>query len=91
MAKVDVTVQCEQATLDFGTALASFVGATKQALANGWQPIEDIPAVVLAAMTDLIPALKNAAAIPGDLADDKVAFMNSCYLTGTKVLDAVTK
>lgn len=89
--KVDLTVSCEKSALDLGTGLAAFLGAVKKSVADGWNPLTDLPAIVLAAIADLVPVITEASQLPAEWAEDKEAFANSIMITGSKIIGAVTK
>lgn len=86
--KTTVNVSVEQKTYELGQGVAKFLGDVKKALADGWNPLTDVPAVLLAAVQDLAPVLGDASAVAGDFADDKTAFATTCALVGAQVVGA---
>lgn len=91
MATKEVTVKCSKETVEAGLGLAAFIGHMKAALADGWQIGQDLPAVITAALGDLVPALQGAEKIKDEVLEDKVAFANACTVTGSAVVGALIK
>tara|TARA_R110000868_G_scaffold9394_6_gene46946 strand:- start:5152 stop:5427 length:276 start_codon:yes stop_codon:yes gene_type:complete len=91
MSKVTVAVECSKETLELGQGLADFLGALKVAMADGWQPFTDVPAIVAATVSKLVPALVGSEKVKGEFAEDKSAFFNAAMVTGSKILGVVTK
>ena len=91
MATVKVTVECSKETLEGGLGVAAFVGHVKAAIADGWQLGTDVPAVVSAALTDLIPAIAGIEKAKDELTEDKVAFANAVTQVGTAIVNALLK
>lgn len=91
MATVDVSVKCSKEAVELGQGLAKFVGSVKQALADGWQVGSDMPAIVRAAMSDLVPALSGADKVKDELNQDVGAFVNACMVSGSAILGVVVK
>lgn len=53
METVSRTVQLPKETAEFGMSLEKFVGHVRQALADGWQPTQDLPVILASAVADL--------------------------------------
>lgn len=79
MQKVAVTTEVAKETYELGVGVDKFIGAVKQALADGFQPGQDIPVVLSAAIADLVPAIQGAEKI-GSETSDVQAFSNGLYL-----------
>lgn len=73
--KKDISVSVEASSYDLGQGLRTFVGHAKQALKDGWQTGQDVPALVMAAYTDLFSKAAAVAQLGADLEADKVAFI----------------
>ena len=54
MSLIDVTSKVSKESYELGQGIVKFSASIKQALANGWQPGQDIPALLTAAMVDLV-------------------------------------
>lgn len=91
MATVKVEVVVSKEAHELGQGVASFIGKLKAAVADGWQVGQDIPAVLAAAMSDLVPAVIGAEKIPAEVKEDTVAFGMACAVTGGAILAAATK
>lgn len=91
MATKDVTVRCSKEAVEAGQGLAKFLFHVKQALADGWQVGSDLPAIITTAIGDLVPALQGIDKVGAELLEDRIAFANACALTGTAVVEALTK
>lgn len=77
MAKVQKSIEVSKEADELVQALVGLAGATKQALADGFQPGQDIPAIVLEAYQKLPVALQGAAQIPLEAQEDLVAFVKA--------------
>lgn len=68
-------VPCAKETLELGEGVAGMVEDVRAALADGWQPGEDIPAILASAVSRLGAAVDGASKIPGEFGN-KQAFLN---------------
>ena len=91
MSKVNVSVEVSKEAHELCMGIAKFVGDVKKAVADGWQVGTDIPAVLAAAMGDLVPAVVGAEKIPGEMVEDRVAFGMAAAVGGAAILAAATK
>jgi len=89
METVKVELECSKETYELGKGLADFIGAVKTALADGWQLGTDIPVVISAALSTLVPAVDGVTKVKDELASDKKAFVNAAVATGAAVMNAV--
>lgn len=89
MEKVKVELECSKETYELGKGLADFIGAVKAALADGWQLGTDIPVVISAALSTLVPAVDGVTKVKDELLEDKKAFINAAVATGAAVMGAV--
>jgi len=87
MATKDVTVAVSKESYELGEGMANFIGAMKAALADGFQVGEDIPLLVSAAVTNLVPAVDGITDIGAEWTEDRAAFMRAWALTGALVLE----
>jgi hypothetical protein len=86
MAKIDVSVSVSKEAYELGQGVAGFVGALKVALENGWQTGEDLPAVVTAAISNLVPALEGVSKVGDELKEDKAAFAKALGLSTADII-----
>ena len=91
MAVIDVPVRCAKETVELGQGLAAFVYELKKAVADGWNPLSDVPAVISAAITKLVPAMQGVDKVKDELAEDKASFVNAAVVAGAAVVGALLK
>lgn len=77
-----ISVQVQKEAYELGQGVAKFVGDLKQALSDGWQPGQDLPAILQATMADLIPAIQGVEKLGPELKENSKAFVNSFALSG---------
>lgn len=82
---MDVQVQVEKEMHELMQALHGIVKATKQALADGFQPGMDIPQVVMAAVGVLPAAIQGLDSLPANAKANPVAFMNAAGLGASAI------
>jgi hypothetical protein len=80
-----IEVPVAAATFDLGSHLGKFIAAVKQAVADGWQPGADLPAVISSAVEELVPAVADLQKL-GDEVADKQAFANALFLSLSPVV-----
>jgi len=78
MAKITKTVEMSKEMNELLVGVADVVGAVKQAMADGWQPGQDLPVIVMSAIAILPPAIQGVDQIKGEFAEDKAAFVAAC-------------
>lgn len=69
MSKILVSTEVCEASNKIGTALKTICVNTKKALADGWQPGQDIPVILVGSMTDLLAAVAVANQLGEDAKD----------------------
>lgn len=67
--EIEVSKECHELCL----GLDKFVGALQVALADGWQLGTDMPLLLSAAFTDLVPAIQGVDQLGAEFAEDKKA------------------
>jgi hypothetical protein len=85
--KMKVEVEVSKETYELGKGVADFVAAVKQSQKDGWQVGSDVPALITAAMANLLPAMDGMSKVKDEMAD-KAAFANACALIGAAVANA---
>lgn len=85
MSKVTVQVEISKSADTIGHGLYNLVVAAKNAMADGWQPGRDVPALVMAAAGELMTIVGAIGSIPGDVTEDKIAFLQGLELHGAKM------
>lgn len=86
MANVQVQVDVSKEMNEMMDAIVGVVEAMKQALADGFQPGQDLPAIVLAAVNLLPPALQGMDLIGDELKQNPKEFANAAALGAAKLL-----
>ena len=87
MVKVEVDVSKESYELMAG--VAGFVGVVMQCLKDGWQPGQDLPAMLAGAMANLIPAVAGVEKLPAEAMEETPEFVAAILLGGVSVYKAV--
>jgi hypothetical protein len=85
MSKVQVQEFVEPVSYDLTQKLGDFVFQIRKAVADGWQPGQDLPVVLTAVMKDLIPVVQGLEQALAESKDDEEAFVTSLLL-GSKHL-----
>jgi hypothetical protein len=89
MPKKNVEVELEDSGYQVMQGLAKIVAAVKQAMKDGFQPGQDLPAIVVAAVAELPGVVQNAQAVPADLAEDKLLVIKGVNLGAYDVAKAL--
>jgi hypothetical protein len=84
--KVQRTVEVSKELSEVGDAVAGIVSDVQRALADGWQPGTDVPAIVVSAVTRLGVGLQGIGDIPTEVREDLKASILAVVLP---VTDAV--
>jgi hypothetical protein len=82
----DLTVSVPDSAHAFAEKLGAFVGEVKKAVADGWQPGQDIPAVLSAVLVDLVPAAASFTGAAADLKSDPFGSVLALAIELKKVL-----
>lgn len=85
MSKKMVSVEVEEKSYDVGQAVKNIVESAQQALADGFQPGQDVPAILTSSIMQLVTILQNAPAIPAESQEDLAAFIKSWSLAGLDI------
>jgi hypothetical protein len=77
MAKKNVTIEVSKEAYELSEGLANFAEAVVNEIRDngGWDMGDDLPAVISAAVTDLIPAIQGFQDISKEFQDDKKALL----------------
>lgn len=70
---------------ELAAGLKQFTLDIKRALADGWQPTQDIPAFLAATITDLVPAVQGVDKLGAEEKENAEAFVTS-FLIPSKEL-----
>lgn len=89
MAKMIVTTEVSKETYEMGMALAKMVEAIKDALADGWQPGQDLPVLITAVIGNIAQIAQGVAAAPAEQKEDQDAFLGAIALALKEVAAAL--
>lgn len=84
IVKMEIEMPKEMAALS--GAVAKIAVAVKLALADGWQPGTDIPAITLAALAELPAAIAGLGGLPAEIKADKGKLVVACALIADSLL-----
>lgn len=79
MEKLKLEVEVAKETYELGKGLDGIVGAVQKALADGWQPGQDVPQILMEAMGALVPAIQGVDKISAETSDPQ-AFADAVYM-----------
>jgi len=91
MATIDVQVTVSKETHELGIGMSSFVGSVKQALADGWQPGQDLPVIITSAVTDLVPSIQGVDQMDDEAKENPIAFANAIAVSLSKAAEHFVK
>ena len=69
-----MNVQVAENTYAVMQDLTQFLNTVKVCVEDGWQPGADLPAIMISAMTNLVPMLAKISGISGEISSDKPSF-----------------
>lgn len=74
MAKKLISVEVSASAHDVGSAFVKVAKVVKDALADGWDPLSDTSAIVLAAVAELGAVIGKLQHLPSEAIEDAEAF-----------------
>lgn len=80
MSKIAQEVQVSKETYELARGLANIVAASKLALNDGWQPGQDIPAILASSVAELGTMVQGMDQIDDEIKEDAKAFADALYL-----------
>ena len=89
MSKVKVEKEVSKETYEMALALTAMVKGVKDALDDGWQLGQDLPAVVSVLVANLAQAVEGFRAAPGEWKEDPDAFVAAVSLGLAGLVGAV--
>lgn len=90
MDVVKVELEASKETYELCEGIGAVTKAVKEALADGWQPGTDMPAIITAAITNLVPAMQGVEKIPAEVKHTR-EFANAVYAGLTPVIFELAK
>jgi hypothetical protein len=80
-----ISVSVADKTYDLTQHLCNYVKALKTALADGWQPGSDIPAILQATLSEGYAAVQDIPQLGNEKDQDAVAFAKALALGGVDI------
>ena len=74
MAKQKIEIEVSKESLELAEGIKQMVLSAKEALKDGWQPGQDIPAIAASAFAALLPAVQGISQVPDEIKEDPAAF-----------------
>lgn len=83
MAKVKVEVEVSKEAHELGKAVTNVVKAVKEALKDGFDPMTDVPTIVIKSLSELKTGVEGVQHLGSEAKEDLEAFLNAWMLAGT--------
>jgi len=83
------SVQVPKEVDEVMVAIVNILKVTKQALADGWQPGQDLPVILTAAATNLLPAVDGMNKIGDEWKQERAGVLRSTMLGSADIVDAM--
>lgn len=80
MALLDVNQKVSKEAYELADGVKKTILDIKKALEDGWQPGQDLPAVLSAVMVDLVPAVQGIDKMSVEMTEDTEAFVTAFLL-----------
>lgn len=77
MATIKIECTVSKESYELAQGVVKMLSAVKGALADGWQPGQDLPVVVSAVIADLVPAVQGMDQVGVESKEDEKAFVNA--------------
>jgi len=84
-----IEVQVGKETYELTSGIVGFIKGMKVALADGWQPGEDFPVILMEAVVNLIPAVQGADMVDDEAKENRGAFIRSLALMAGDLYDVL--
>lgn len=91
MTKVTETVEVSKELNDVRKALVKVVKSSKEAVADGFQAGQDIPAIAMASYQELLEALKGLNDVPAEFKEDLGASVRCAGLLAGDLTEVLAK
>jgi hypothetical protein len=86
-----VQVQVSTEAYDLMIGLAKFCGAVKTSLADGWQMGTDFPALMTAAIADIVPVMSGIMQLPVEATTETAEFAKAITIGAAEIYNALKK
>lgn len=91
MEKVQVQVELPKEAYELAQALKKVVEEVKKAGGDGFQPIVDVPAVLMASLNDLMAGLSGVERIGGEASESLSGVVKAFGLAGAEIAELLLK
>ena len=85
MEKLTVSVEVSKEAYEFGVGLVNIGKSIKTALADGWQPGQDLPVIVLTAVAELPKMIEGMEDIEDEFKASPIATSRAFALAGAGI------
>lgn len=85
MSTKEVTVVVEEKAYEVGQCLVSIVSKAKAALADGFQPGQDIPVILAGSVADLLKIIGDMGSLPAESKENAGAFRKALVLSADDI------
>lgn len=85
MSVKPINVTVSEKAFDLTQHLAQYVTALKLAVADGWQPGQDIPAIIQSTITHGYAVVQDLPQLGNEANEDKVAFAKALAVGGVDI------
>lgn len=90
MVTKTVTLQLPESSVELANGLAQFIAAIKKSLDDGFQPGTDLPVIVTAAVTSLIPVVDDVMKLGAEIDGDKLGVAQAFVIAGFDIAKVLT-
>lgn len=80
MAKLKVEQEVSKEAYELSSGLKKAIEDVQKALADGWQPGQDLPVMLQALMMDIVPAVQGVDKMGAEMVEDTEAFVTAFLL-----------
>lgn len=85
MAKLTVEVEVSKEAYELMDGIKKVVESVKKALADGWQPGQDVPTILMESLTALVPAVAGAESIGSEAKEELEAFVTGLGIKSKEI------
>lgn len=91
MEKITVDCEVSKEAYELGKGVVDLVAAVKVALADGWDMSQDLPVILSAALSSLLPAVQGVDKLGDEFKEDPAAFSKAFALAGADLAGVFLK
>ena len=91
MEKIEVKLQVTKEAHELAMAVVEVIKGVKLALADGFQPGQDIPAIILGSLNHLMKGIEGADKLPKEALEDLGPFISAWMVGGAEIAQVFLK